>query len=512
MSRLAIAAKATIISQVFRLVGLGLSFVTVPLYLAWLGQDRYGLLLTASSLTSILMLSNGGLNWASMLLISQASGRGDRPAIQTLVRNSFSLNLALGGVVAALVTLAVGLRRSGHVVPLVPDHPEMNDILIVLGATVVYRFLISPISGLFIGLQQLSTDSILQGVGATLGTLAGLGVAALGGTIAQILLAQLLGSVLLGAWSCAVCVRRNSWAFKAGPLWERAQLTQLFRSATKSLTMQAGVVLWSSAPVVILSKMVGPSAVPLFTVPNTLLGVPYGLIANFNGTLQAAYGEAFGQGDLGWIRGTLNALTRRTFILIVLIAAGFLVLAPSFVKLWTGGALSVPYGYFVSTLLCFLASTPLLVFRGALAGMNRHRIAAMGDLLSGALAFVLAWALVKTLPSPWIGLAPTLATLPLWWIFPRQFAAITSVSKSALPDVPLLARLALLSAGTLFAGWASKSAFLPGEPTWLGLVATGLCTTAAFWGLGAVSLGEDFKLLYAQLRGMKALVTRSPRP
>ena len=62
------------VAQAFNWTGLLLSLVTIPLYLQWLGQERYGLLLTGLAFASYLMFSDAGLTWGSMLLICIHSG------------------------------------------------------------------------------------------------------------------------------------------------------------------------------------------------------------------------------------------------------------------------------------------------------------------------------------------------------------------------------------------------------------------------------------------------------
>ena len=70
MTRLKRAGMSVVVGQGFMVAGTLVSFLTVPLYLGWLGDTRYGLMLTALACAGYLMFSDAGLSWSSMLLIS----------------------------------------------------------------------------------------------------------------------------------------------------------------------------------------------------------------------------------------------------------------------------------------------------------------------------------------------------------------------------------------------------------------------------------------------------------
>ena len=114
MTRLRKAAKAALVNQAFGWISLLLSLVTVPLYLSWLGPERYGLFLTGVAFSSFLMFSDAGVNWASILLIGQANGRGDKAGIATIVRTSFPLAFASSLLVAIIILGGWIVHVDGH--------------------------------------------------------------------------------------------------------------------------------------------------------------------------------------------------------------------------------------------------------------------------------------------------------------------------------------------------------------------------------------------------------------
>ncbi len=242
------AVKATCVSQIFRIVSLIVSFISVPLYLKWLGQERYGLMLTGSALMGYLMFSSGGLSWASMILISQAYGRQDRAEIQSIVRNSLTLSVCSVVVALTIVGTLNALISNGTSVRFLPHHPEMPGMLIGLGASASIALMISPIYNVFSGLQETSTVAMYQGVGTFLNAVILLAVACVGTSLGWMFGLATMGSAVCATVAAVHCIYRHGWVFRWGTLWEKRQISAQWRSGVKCLLMQVGVVLTATLP------------------------------------------------------------------------------------------------------------------------------------------------------------------------------------------------------------------------------------------------------------------------
>ena len=421
-NRLLKATQTTLVSQGFRILSLAISLVSVPLYLKWLGQERYGLMLTGSSLIGYLMFSNCGLNWASMLLIAQAHGKKDQPAIQSIVRNSLSLAV-FSVLVAASMTLILYFTLVDNLnVHFLPPHPEMPGIILGLGVVATVRLLISPIYNLFSGLQDTPVVAAYQGIATLLNTLFMIYVAYLGLSLGWLFTLGAMGTVFCGCIAAIHCFFKHRWAFAIGPVWESRHIRDQFRSGAKSLVMQVGVVMTTTAPVLSISSTIGPEWVPLYSIPMTLLSIPLSLILQLNGNLQPAYGQAIGEGDKEWIRSTVMTMLRRVFVFLGIVGTGFIALNSQFIFAWTGGDIDVSSTMTICVFVSGGISACGAVYRGALAGMNRHRYAAIGDILCGFATIAIAPIVINTFGVAWIGLAASFASLAtVGWMFPLQF-------------------------------------------------------------------------------------------
>jgi O-antigen/teichoic acid export membrane protein len=489
MSRLRKAAKATVVTQFFHWSALLLSLATVPLYLAWLGEERYGLLLTGIALSSYLMFSDAGINWASMLLIAQADGRGDREGIAAIFRSSFPLAACSGLLVAAVTGGVVWCLHRGAAGWL-PAHPEFPGLLLAVGASVLVNLGLSPFFNLLIGLQETQIAAAYQGFGRLAGAAGAVTIAASGAPLGWIQGGTLAGSLLAGILAAIHCLRGHRWAFRRGPLWEPARLVEQVRTGARSLLVQAGNVLWGTAPVMAISLGAGARFVPFVSIPTTLLNAPLGILTTFSATLQPGYGEAMGRGEIPWIAETVGRLLRHALIAIGLLSCGFLLLANPFIRWWTGGRIDP--GWFLLAGVLTLASVNLLlsVFRFALTGINRHRLACVSDIAGGALAMGAAFLLARGTGYEWgLFAVAAVALATSGWILPLELKR-SLPGQSFLPPAGFCLRCLVAFGGSFGTAWFAGR-FLSGAPLWLDLVLRGGIITITYVGMIRWLLPEE---------------------
>ncbi len=472
MSRLRKAAKATIATQVFHWAGLLLSLATVPLYLKWLGQERYGLLLTGVAFGNYLMFSDSGLNYASMLLIAQANGREDRAAIGSILRNNFSLAACSALVVILMVGLLQWLLRSPVSLSWLPAHPEFPGLLLAIGTSVICSLAMSPFYNLLIGLQEAHLAAIYQGSGRLLGTLTAVVIAFTNAPLGWVFAGNVAGAALAGMAAAVDCRVRHAWAFTPGSFWEMAQIRQQLRTGVKSLAMQIGNVLWGTAPVLAISSGAGAQFVPLFSIPMTLLNTPLGILSSFSACLQPGYGEAIVRGETQWVADTVRRILRQVVVMLGLLGCGFLLLASPFVQLWTGGRVQLSPILLANVFGIAAVGAILTAFRYALTGINRHRRASIGDVVAGGLAMLLGVLVVREFGYQWIGLAVVGAVaVTSGWVLPVELCRALG-SAAFWPPLGFWLRCAAVVGGAFGAGWLALR-WSVGLADWLDILVPG---------------------------------------
>jgi O-antigen/teichoic acid export membrane protein len=475
--------QATLVSQGFETVALVVSFVAVPLYLAYLGAERYGLYLTAQAWAGYLTLGNAGTSQSTLILVGHASGREDSTELSRIVRTSFVLT-GMASILVLFATVGAFLALSepsiAHVLKL--EHAEVPGLMLAVGAQVVAVFFTSIFYDVLIGLQHARRSSVLQGITRVVSQLVALVVAASGGTVGQIAGSSALVTLAAGAVAASQTRRAHPEAFGAARVTREQLLLQL-HTGLKSFGLQVGYTLTGTAPTLALATVAGPAAVPFFAVPARLFGIGTGLVTSFCSLLQPAFGEAYARSDLDWIRRTLREVWEKTLLATALGAALLTGIGSTFVFVWTAGKLVVSTEMLVSVAIAGAPPAALAPVKFLLAGINRHREAAIAEITGGVLALIFAFAAVGLLSPEAVGLGVLLgAASTTAWLLPKSAASHLGMT-NLLPARWTLGKIALVASAVYAAGrWAPAAvATLGADRHWVALLvsATSAAATAA---------------------------------
>src|SRR5208283_4874867 len=164
------AVRSTAAFAAFNFAAMGMSFVSVPLLLQWLGRENYGLILTALAFMSYLSFADAGINSGLIVLISGAHGKGDRAAMASIFRHNVVLGLASAGI-AALGALAVfAAARHGLRLPMFRSDGRADTLVLVVAMQCAASLLFNPFYGVFQGLQEAYWVAFYQGCARLFGT------------------------------------------------------------------------------------------------------------------------------------------------------------------------------------------------------------------------------------------------------------------------------------------------------------------------------------------------------
>ena len=341
-----------------KVVTLATSFATVPLTLHYLGNERFGLWMTISSLTALLAFADLGLGNGLLNAISDASGREDSTAIRRVIASAGAM---LSGIALLLLLTLVptillvnwsdlfGLTDSAAI-------SELTPALLVFVACFVSNIVAGVIGRTQLGLQM----GFLNGIAAAIGSLIGLAAVLLAiylGAGLPWLIAGLLGGPLLaligsGVW---LFVHLRPDLIPRCDDVESATMVRLARLGGLFFVLQMASALAFASDNLIGARYAGAAAVGEFAIATKLFSVVVILVPMFLGPLWPAYGEAISRGDITWVRRTLM---RSTCLAAVLAGAGAMALLAMFgplTELWLQRQPAVS-----STLLVGLAAWSLI--------------------------------------------------------------------------------------------------------------------------------------------------------
>ena len=138
--------------------------VAFPIYLHFLGYDRYGLWLVLTTVLSFAQLGNLGISKAVMKLVAEEYGRGDIEGIQRCITTALSL-LLLSGMVVMTVILVLKNQIIGAF-KLTGENAEMiSSLLPYIGCLSIYVFIVQVLNAVPSGLGRIDLSNYIQSLG-----------------------------------------------------------------------------------------------------------------------------------------------------------------------------------------------------------------------------------------------------------------------------------------------------------------------------------------------------------
>lgn len=332
---------STLTSALAKAVSIATALISVPLTLHYLGPERYGMWLTISSFIAILSFADLGLGNGLLNRVAAAHGKDDRATIRRYVSSGFGMLSLIATVI--LVVFATSFR-------LVPWDKLFNL------SDPLARSEAGPAMAVFIGCFALSIPAaIVQKVQAGLqnGFLASLwqclgSVLALGGIIVAThfrlglpwlvlafvgapLIAAILNSLVFFRMQPDIAPSLSDFSIEAARHTAKTGLLFLLLQVVAAAS-------YSSDPLII-AHLLGPAAVPQYSVPERMFSLVGMVIAMGLAPLWPAYGEAISRADHKWVRQTL---VRSLCLSVGLAAVGSSLIAfagPTLLRFWVGSAI-----------------------------------------------------------------------------------------------------------------------------------------------------------------------------
>lgn len=305
-------ARVTAVTNVlFQGSILSIGLISVPLSLAYLGTERYGIWLTLNSLLTWLALSDMG--WGGNALINAlaaAHGRDDLAKARELVSTAFLglCAIALGFALLFFVLIGqVSMAAVFNASRSVPD-AELRRAVSFAFIAFAASFPAGVVQAVFHGYQRGYWANAWNILGSLLGLVALVMVTRVGGDLPRFVLAlwgvraamALLAIVLLFVWIAP-------WLAPSPRFVSREALSRLGSLGVRYFVAQlAGLGMFHSQPLIIAHQL-GPAQVGIFNVAQRILTLPWSLSQMIASPLLPAYGEARARRDWGWIR---KAVTR----------------------------------------------------------------------------------------------------------------------------------------------------------------------------------------------------------
>ncbi|MFN8629649.1 MAG: hypothetical protein U0838_04805 [Chloroflexota bacterium] len=410
-----------------------MNFLTVPLAIGFLGVDRYGVLVTLSSLAGMLVFADFGLGNGLLNIVSDANGRDDRTAAATAISSAAVLLTSIAACLGFVLLVAIPRLDWSSLLHVEAAYaPEVLGSAFVAGFAVVLGLPLAIVDKTRLGYQEGMANAMatlagallsLAAISAALVARAGLPV-----VVAAIMVVPLAASILNGYELFRV---RRPWAMPSVWRFSGASARGLARVGTMFLILQLAIAVAYQSDIAVAAALFGPEAAATYAVTLKLAMLAPTLVGIYLLALWPAYGEALARGDLPWVHRAL----RRS----ILVAAGLagasgvgLVLAGEIIiGIWTGGEVKAPLALLIGAALWALVSA---VFNAVAMLLNAANAVAFQSVASAVMAtasIILSITLGRTFGLPgivWGTLVAYLAfsAIPVCVYLPRLLRSLAS--------------------------------------------------------------------------------------
>lgn len=334
------AAATAAAGLIARAVALGLTLVTVPLTLQYLGSERYGLWVAISSAVALLGFTDLGLGHGVLNAVTGSLAKGDTGVARQQISS------AIGLLAAVVMACGAALLLVGSFIPwarIAAVHSpeaaaEAGPALAVAALCFLAGQPIAVASQVRLARQEGWSVHLVAAAGNVAAVMALLVVIAGKGGLPMLALAMSLPPILAAAVNAALLYGRDAPALRPSiKLFNRSMGVALLRSGSLFLVLELSMTVAFSSDAIVLAQLRGPEAVATYGVTARLFVIPFGLVALGLAPLWPAYGEAITRRDLGWVHTTLR---RSTIAAGAVAGAGALVLVitgPALIRLWVDG-------------------------------------------------------------------------------------------------------------------------------------------------------------------------------
>ena len=386
--RYAYAGATAISSIINRGTSLGVSLVTVRLTYRYLGEERYGMWVTITSLVAMFAAADLGMGNSVVNMVAEALALGNIKTVKQIIVSAFVM-LSIFASVAILGMSFVFTHISASALFNVHSAIAVREA----GSTLLAVFLcfslslpLGAVRGTLLGMQRgyVSSAWNIAGSIASLGAVliairlrAGLPILAISVAAPPVLASALNGAHLFFASHSELRPRFSDFS------WTLA--LRILRTGVMFLLLQLSYVIGMQTDNIVIAQILGPKAVSDYSVPSKLYNIVLALLIILSGSLWPAYTDAMATRDREWI---VNAFRRVTIVgttLAVVSSAALYLFANRILSVWVGSSIQASRVFLVLLGAMCITSAYLQPMSFLLNGLSRFRVQVICGLVMAAL-------------------------------------------------------------------------------------------------------------------------------
>ncbi|WP_291943923.1 oligosaccharide flippase family protein [Cetobacterium sp.] len=321
---------------IFKGLGIGISFISIPIMLKYLDKNNYGLWMLILSITNWIYTFDIGIgNGLKNRLAESLSKKNEREAKEYIATSYFFVTIisVVFFLFLYIILHSINLSKLLNIDYL--NNNELNKILIINIGFVCINFIFSLCNNIFLGSQKAYLSSINSVLSQVLFFVFLLGLFYLKENSMVLLslsygLGIFLSHIILTSY---YFYKNNSLLFEIKNI-SFTKTKNIFGIGLKIFLVQISGLIIFSTDNFIITKYTGIENVAVYNIVNKLFGIPLLIMSLITAPIWPAVTKAFYEGNKEWLENVLKKLQKIFYLLLVLTII-IIILGKSFVKIWT---------------------------------------------------------------------------------------------------------------------------------------------------------------------------------
>lgn len=430
------AVLTGITSGISRAVRIGVALITVPLTLHYLGNERFGLWMTISSVLAMAGFADFGVGNGVLNTVSTAFGKDDWDGIRQAISSGIAVLTLIGALILAAFLAIYRFVDWGNVFRATTStaRAEAGPAMLVFMVCFALNVPLDVVQRAQLGLQQGFLTNIWEIFSSILILVGILAVVHFHLSLTALVVA-FAGAPVLGTWMNAgffFGVSRRDLL----PKWNLVSRTVIQKIASLGglfFVLQLMGVLAFSADNFIIARILGVADVTVFSIPQRMFAVIAVVVTMLMMPLWPAYGEAMSRGDMHWVRRTLSRTMLGVFVFTTVVSGLLLLLSNKLLLWWVGPSIHPSFllmlGLAIWAILSNCGNTLAMFLNGT--GMVKFQVILACIFGTGCLLLkILFTRLYGIAGVPWATVITytLFAALPYMWYIPRLLREMEATS------------------------------------------------------------------------------------
>ncbi len=335
MNRNKVILKNVSLGLVYKIINMGIVFLTVPLLLKYLDKEQYGVWATLFSLVNIIFFIDGGIGNGLKTKLSEALS-----AKNTHLAKQYISTAYLSIFVIAISVFLVSLLLISHInlqdlFNTSIGNSELKTVLTYLSALVCFGFLLSLYKSLFYANQQTAKVELSMLIYQVLIlTALFICVKYLDRNLLFVAIIYGVSNIVIGIIFTIHFFYKQKNLIPSIRFFNKQKIRNLLSLSLAFFVIQLCMIVIFTTDNLIIANLLSPSEVTFYDIVYKLFQVLIMLSLIAQDPLWALYTDAYQKRDYNWIKKTIFGLNKLFVVFLVILVILYFIANP-LIEIWT---------------------------------------------------------------------------------------------------------------------------------------------------------------------------------